>query len=297
MIRGKRLGKGARISVVAPSGPVPRERFLAGADKLGKHFTLVYSDRLFTVDGYLAGTDQARARELRDALCDPTTDAVWIARGGYGLMRILEQLEPQVLARPKPILGFSDVTVLHAFAAHAGHTSIHAPVVTQLAELGELDLQIVCDVAGGATTSWQSLQVSFGSGLVEGITAGGNLEMLSRLAGTRWQWPLEKSILLLEEVSERPYRIDRALEQMRLSGYFEGLAGVVVGDLTNCEESKGPSATAQEVLLHHFSALRIPIAFNAPFGHGYRNHAFGLGVRARLNLDAGELTFLESAVD
>ena len=214
---------------------------------------------------------------------------MWAARGGYGVMRILRRLDPALLR--KPILGFSDLTALHAFAAAHDVFSIHAPVVTQLAELGQDDLTAAFAVAEGLPQTWGSLVTHGGSGMIEGVTAGGNLEVLSRLCGTPWQWSLDGKILFLEEIGERPYRIDRSLTQLELAGAFKGLRAVVVGDLINCEEKKQESPTAEAVIVAHFAALNVPVVTNAPFGHGVRNHAFPLGVPARLDLDRGELTF------
>lgn len=297
MIRPARLAAGARISVVAPSGPVPRDRFLTGAEKLSKRYSLVYdADRLFAASGYLAGADRSRADELRAALQDPSTDAVWVARGGYGLMRVLAALDAKDFARPKVLVGFSDVTALHGYAACVGMTSIHGPVVTQLSELGQIDVDGVCDLLAGATPKWSALRTLIGSGVVEGRTAGGNIEVLSRLCGTPWQWPLDDTILFLEEIGERPYRIDRALTQLRLAGAFAKVRAVVVGDLTSCGDDKYPSPNAEEVLLEHFGALDIPVVLGAMFGHGLRNRAFPLGTQARLDLSHGELSFGEAVV-
>ncbi|HEX4461331.1 MAG TPA: LD-carboxypeptidase, partial [Polyangia bacterium] len=136
MTQPPRIGPGARVAVVAPAGPVPREPFAAGAAILGARYQLVHDERIFTRDGFLAGDDDARTRELQGALNDPSIDAVICARGGWGILRILDRLDATAFARaPKPIVGFSDVTALHAWAARAGVTGVHAPVVTQLGKL------------------------------------------------------------------------------------------------------------------------------------------------------------------
>jgi muramoyltetrapeptide carboxypeptidase len=288
-----RLQAGDRVAVVAPAGPVPRERFEAGERILSARYHLVYEERVFARTGYLAGSDEERLAELNAALRDPTAKAVICARGGYGLMRILGELDAAAFARaPKAIVGFSDVTALHAWAAKAGVPTIHGPVLGQLGDLPAGDTQSIIDLLEGAPVRpLDGLLPWVGSGIAEGRLLGGNLEIVSRLVGTPWAFDLRDAILLLEEVGERPYRIDRALTQLLLSGALAGVRGVVVGDLINCHEPKPPSSTAQEVLVERLGRLGIPVWGGAPIGHGGRNRAVPLGVRARLS--AGTLEFLE----
>ena len=304
MIRPARLRAGARVAVVAPAGPVPRDAFAAGAAILGARYTLVHDERIFARDGFLAGSDDERAAELTRALADPTIDAIVCARGGYGLLRILDRLDGAAFARaPKLIIGFSDVTALHAWAWRAGVTSLHAPIVTQLGKLPADDaaaLFAACEsttppppltglqpVAGGATGATVA---------VEGPLVGGNLEMLTRLVGTPWALPLDGALLFLEEVGERPYRIDRQLTQLRLAGALDRLAGIVLGDFIGCAEKDGSAPDAAAVLAERLAGRGIPVVAGAPIGHGARNRTIPHGARARLDAAAGTLTFLEPAV-
>jgi len=288
------------VAVVAPSGPVPRARFEAGAAILAARYRLVHDERLFAQEGFLAGSDDARLSELTQALADPATGALFFARGGYGLMRILPSLDAATFQRsPKPIVGFSDVTVLHAWAARAGVVSIHGPVVTQLGDLPPPDVQSLIDLLESAEPPLpvDGLRRWAGRGKADGVLRGGNLELISRLVGTPWALPLDGAILLLEEVGERPYRIDRALTQLELAGALVGLRGVVLGDLERCQETNGaPSATAEEVVVERLSRLGVPLLGGMPMGHGKRNRALPLGVKVELDADAGRLVFLEAAV-
>ena len=136
MIRPPRLAPGDPVRVIAPSGPVPREAFAAGIEVLRARYDVRHDDGVFAREGYLAGSDERRLAELTAALADPDARAIVMARGGYGLLRLLPFVDPGVLAaRPRPIVGFSDGTALLAFAARAGSRSIHGPVVTQLGSL------------------------------------------------------------------------------------------------------------------------------------------------------------------
>lgn len=284
--------------MVAPAGPVPRDAFAAGAAILGARYALVHDERIFAREGFLAGDDDARAAELARALADPTIEAIFCARGGYGLMRILDRLDGAGFARaPKPIVGFSDVTALHAWATHAGVMSLHAPVVTQLGKLPPEDAAALFALAESpspppAVTGLRALR----PGRAEGRFVGGNLEIVSRLVGTPWALPLDGAVLLVEEVGERPYRIDRQLTQLRLAGALDRLAGVIVGDLVGCAEKDGSAPDAETVLAERFAAYGIPVLAGAPIGHGSRNRAIPHGARVRLDAAARTLTFLDPPV-
>lgn len=298
MIRPPRLRPGARVAVVAPAGPVPREPFAAGAAILQTRYELVYDERIFTRTGFLAGDDDARLAELGRALADPAIEAVVCARGGYGLMRLLPRLDAAGFARaPKPLVGFSDVTALHAWAARAGVASLHAPVVTQLGHLGGEDAAALFALleSPAPPPPLTGLRALHG-GAAEGRLAGGNLELVSRLVGTPWALDLDGAVLLIEEIGERPYRIDRQLTQLALAGAFDGLRAVVVGDLVGCAEKDGAGPTAEEVIAERFAARGVPVLAGAPVGHGARNRALPLGARVRVDTAAGTVRFADGAV-
>ena len=298
MIRPPRLRAGSRVAIVAPAGPVPRDAFAAGAAILGARYSLVHDERIFARSGFLAGDDDARAAELLGALADPTIGALFCARGGYGLMRILDRLDAAAFAQaPKLIAGFSDVTALHAWAARAGVVSLHGPVVTQLGALGGDDAAALFALAESPSpppplTGLRALH----GGRSEGRLLGGNLEMISRLVGTPWALPLEGAVLFLEEVGERPYRIDRQLTQLRLSGALDWLAGVILGDFVGCAERDGSAPDAEAVLAERLGGRGVPVVAGAPVGHGTRNRALPHGARVRVDAAAGTVEFLEAAV-
>lgn len=300
-IRPPRLRPGDSVRVVAASGPIFPAAFAPGEALLGARYQLRYDPKqLFAADGFLAGPDQARLDAVVEALRDPDAKAVFLGRGGYGLLRIVDRLDPALLREhPKPIVGFSDGTVLLAFAAQAGVVSIHGPVVTQLARLGDEDRAALFSLLESPEPQVLLHDLSaLRPGSAVGPLLGGNLEVFSRLVGTKHLPDLDGAILFLEDVGERPYRIDRLLTHLALAGVFDRVAAVVVGDLTGCEEpadSKIASPSAAEVVVERLSHLRVPVATGAPVGHAGRNRALPYGVRAELDASAGTLRALEGA--
>jgi muramoyltetrapeptide carboxypeptidase len=287
MIKPPRLTPGARVAVVAPASPVPPAEFAAGAAVLGARYQLIHDQRIFARQGFLAGSDEARAAELQRALDDPTIAAIFCARGGYGLTRILPRLDPASLTRaPKAIIGFSDVMALHAWAARAGVMTFHGPVVTQLGKLPASDVAALWQLLESpAPPAFPARMTTVSPGTVTGRLVGGNLEVMSRLVGTPFAYNFDDAILVLEEIGERPYRMDRALTQLIESGALATVRGAIVGELVDCGKPDDvPSAAA--VVNERLATLHIPIAVGAPVGHGTTNWPFPLGARARLAAQA-----------
>lgn len=302
MIRAPRLRPGSVVRIVAPSGPVPREAFLAGVELLRARYDVRYDEAtVFAREGFLAGPDEQRLAALLAALAEPDADAIVIARGGYGLLRLLPFLPPVVFTtRPRPIVGFSDGTALLAVAARAGVASIHGPVVTQLASLSTDDRNALfqsLEVPGPALLLDGLEEII--PGRVRGPLVGGNLELFSRLVGTPYLPDLAGAILFLEDIGERPYRIDRLVTHLDLAGLFGAVSAVVLGDFSSCREpavTRAESPTAEEVLLERLGRLPIPVVRGGAFGHGTRNRALAYGVLAELDTPAGTLVTLEGAV-
>jgi muramoyltetrapeptide carboxypeptidase len=302
LIRPPRLAPGDVVAVVAPSGPVFPEAFAAGAAVLGARYRLRYEpEALFARQGFLAGPDDQRLAELHAALAAPEVAAVVMARGGHGLLRIASRIDVALWrAHPKPVVGFSDGTVLLAVAARAGVAAIHGPVVTQLGRLPVADqAALVALLESGAPATLLDGLEGLRPGRAHGPLLGGNLEVFSRLIGTPLLPALDGAVLFLEEVGERPYRIDRLLCHLELGGVLARVAGVVVGDLVACEEpadSRVASPTALEVVRERLGRLAVPVALGARIGHGERNRALPVGVEVELDATAGTLTALEAAV-
>jgi muramoyltetrapeptide carboxypeptidase len=297
------LRPGDRVAVPAPAGPILPEVARAGLDLLAQRYEVVVDDAIFERTGFLAGSDERRADELNRYLADPDIRAIIPARGGYGVMRILEMLDPGALHRdPKPIMGFSDVTALSAWCARTAQVRpIHGPMVQQLPRLPAEDLawmfRMLEDPSPpGPIPAALTRTGDRGGGTLEGRLVGGNLEILTRLLGTPWQLDLGAAILLFEDVGERPYRIDRMLTQLELAGQLESVRAAAIGELLRCEEADGSPPSAHEVVEERLAAFEIPAVTGLPVGHGDRNLALPIGGKCAVDLTEGKLILEEGAV-
>lgn len=301
MIRPARLRAGDVVRVVAPSGPVPREPFQAGLAVLRGRYEVRFDEGVHAREGFLAGADDRRLAELNAALADPEARAVLMARGGYGLLRLLPFLDPSLLrAAPRPIVGFSDGTALLGFAARAGVASVHGPVLTQLGTLPADDQQTLIRLLEEPSPGLLLDQLDeLIPGRVQGPLLGGNLEVFSRLVGTPFLPDLAGAILFIEDSGERPYRLDRLITYLDLAGVFGAVSAVIAGDFAGCTEppaTRADSPTAGEVLVERLGRLPIPVALGGAFGHGARNAALPYGCLAELDTRHGTLVAVEGAV-
>ncbi|HHO54553.1 MAG TPA: LD-carboxypeptidase [Deltaproteobacteria bacterium] len=272
-----------RLAVVAPCGPFNPDRFAAGlalAEAAG--LQLEPLPGLLQPHRYLAAHDDHRAEQLIEALTADRYAGVWIARGGYGLTRILDRLEGLSLPPERPVLGFSDVTALFCALHRLGcGPLIHAPVVHSLSSTDAGDRQQLWGLLRGerpgplAGRSWIG-------GRAEGWLCGGNLCLLASLCGTPWQLDATGAILVLEEVGEPPYRVDRMLQQLRSAGVLDGVAGIAVGELVGCAAPEGADWSIHDVIREHLAPLGVPVVGELPIGHGARNRPFAWGAPAQL---------------
>ncbi len=297
-----RLRAGARVALVAPAGPVTDERVegaLARCAALGLEPVLGRSARVRTA--YLAGPDADRAADLQAAFADPGIDGIWALRGGYGCMRLLPLLDlAPVLAHPKALIGFSDITALHLTLTRAGVVSFHGPhpadeptAVTDACFRRVLFHAEPAGILPG--TEGPAAPVTLVGGVAEGALVGGNLSMLAATCGTPAGMTAEGRIVFLEEVGETGYRVDRMLAQLRLAGALDGAVGLAFGQFTEVPPYANDRPIA-DVLAEYAGALDIPAVFGLPIGHVADNWTLPLGVRARLDAGAGTLALLESAV-
>jgi muramoyltetrapeptide carboxypeptidase len=286
------LAPGALVRVVAPSSPFERERFEAGLALIEARYRTCSTGDLFAREGFLAGADAARLSAFRAALGDPETAAIVAARGGYGATRLLPELEVAKVRRAnKWLVGFSDVTALHALWARAQVCSIHGPMVASLSDAPQAVRDAWFALLEGAPAPPLRQLERVRPGRARGRLLGGNLTVLAALVGTPYMPDLRGAVLLLEDISERPYRQDRTLTTLLQAGALQDLAGAVLGQFTQCEP--GPDGvTALSVLAERLGTLRIPIVANAPFGHVPDNVPMLLGAEVELDADTGSLHFL-----
>jgi len=303
LTRPRRLVAGARVAVVAPSGPVPEERLQAGLDILrGWDLDPVVAPHVLDRHGqfdYLAGTDAGRAADFQSAWCDPSVDAVFCARGGYGVQRMVDLLDWDALraAGPKVFLGFSDITALHeAFATRLGLVTLHGPMAAGVDFIKNARAQEHLRATLFAPESVRTI-TSAGRALVPGratgVLLGGCLSLLAAELGTPHARPgAHGGLLCLEDVGEETYRLDRYLTQLLRAGWFDGVAAILLGSWERCD----PYERVRGLILDRLGGLGVPIAEEFGFGHGEGALTIPFGARAELDATAGTLTLEEPAL-
>lgn len=280
------LVPGDRVAVVALSSPVPGDRLDAGLAVLRSWgLDVVEAPGLRGRHGdlpYLAGTDDERAAAFVSAWTDPAVRAVLVGRGGYGVPRILDRLDWDVLAAAglRTLVGFSDVTpLLHAVVAHLGYAAVHGPAVTGIGDGADASRASVRDLLLGPVGERvvaDDLEVLV-PGPASGPLVGGNLALLAACPGDLL--PAQGAVVLLEDVDEAPHRLDRTLTTLLRSGWLDGSAAVVLGGFTRC----GDEAVVRALLLDRLVGLGVPVVAGAPIGHDEPNLAVPIGATAHLS--------------
>lgn len=284
------LRSGDRVAVVASSGIFEPERLAAGMALLRRWgLEPVEAAHLHARHRYTAGTVQERRDDLVAALQDPEIQAVWLARGGYGAVHLLDGLA-DALVDDRPLIGFSDATALFCALDRAGvGCRVHGPVLHSLADLADGASQ---DALRGLLLEGGP-QVLPGEALcgpwrvAEGRVVGGNLCVLASLAGTPWALDGHDAIVVLEDIAEPPYKLDRMITQLRLSGAFDGVRGVALGSFTGTRVPEDADWTLDELLSDLLEPLGVPVVHGLPVGHGTRNHAWLHGAIGRLDPGVG----------
>jgi len=297
LAKPRALPRGGTIGIAAPASAIDLEVLAAGEKRWREAgFGVVHRDDIGARRRYLAGDDARRAAELAGFWTDPRIDAIVCARGGWGCHRIMDRLDAAaVRAARKPLAGYSDVTTLLLWQrTFAGLAGVHGPMLERA--LGDDEFGSLVELLTGTERLPVVREGTGGSGRpVEGPLVGGSLSLLAAACGTPWALDATGAILLLEDRGERPYRIDRLLEQLRCAGVFERVAGIGFGRFENCDEPDG-AITAEEILRELVERLGVPWVDGLPFGHGSPNLAWPFGVRARLDGDRAALQILERGV-
>jgi muramoyltetrapeptide carboxypeptidase len=276
------ISPGSPIAVVAPSGIHDEERLERGlttARIVGLNVQ-PFND-LLRPRRYLAAPDQHRLDQLQLALRQPHWGGIWIARGGYGMTRILDRLDLRNLP-PTPVIGFSDITpLLTALHKHRGGPIIHGPVVHSLPVTDRASQDhLFALLAGRPTAPLEGTQVV--AGKATGPLVGGNLCLLAATCGTPHQVDCEGAILVLEDIGEPAYKLDRMLQQLVSAGALKGVVGVALGQFTDCPVPEDADYTIVDVLMDHLAPLGVPVLSDLPIGHGPANRAFPVGHEATL---------------
>lgn len=294
LARPARLRPGARVAVVAPSGPVPPERLERGLDLLrGWDLDPVVAPHALDTHpelDHLVSTDEDRARDLQEAWCDPSVDAVLCARGGYGAHRMVDLLDwPAIRAAgPKVFVGYSDITVLHeAFALRAGFSTLHGPMVATEVFLKDAATQQALRSTLFEPESVRTLgldgAVALVPGTARGVTYGGCVSLLAADSRhPRARTSAEGGLFVIEDTGEEPYRLDGILTRLLRIGALDGIAGVVCGSWEAC----GPYEGVRAVLADRLGGLGVPVVEELGFGHGPTALTVPLGVPAVLDAPA-----------
>ena len=293
-----RLNPGSRVALVAPAGPLrlpdDLERAKSNTKALG--FVPVVGDNAEEKKFYFAGVDEKRLADFNAALHDDSIAAIWCLRGGYGAMRLLDGIDWKALKRnPKPIIGYSDITALHCAAQRcAGITSVHGPTARgKLTAFSDRSMRAALSREGNPCGDAPDAATLIG-GRARGRLVGGNLAILAALHGTPYQPDYAGAILVLEDVNEAPYRVERLLLTLRLSGDLQKCAGIVFGSFTNEGETEdkalGGNRSMNDVLAEAAQVAGVPALRGIPLGHIDDQWSIPLGEEAELDADAKRIT-------
>ena len=297
--RPRAISEGATLGLAAPGFAIDARCVEDGAAWLrSAGFRVKYDEGLLERSGYLAGDDERRARELLGLLADREVDAIVCARGGYGCQRILPRLDARLFREAgKALLGYSDVTVLHLWQLRqAGLTGFHGPMLENGGWSAPETEAVRAALAGTAGEVVLAGEGRTG-GRAEGRLAGGSLKLVATSLGTPFEIDTDGALLLLEDVGEKPYAIDRMLQQLLAAGKFERAVGVGVGQLKGCVDPKRAEPTAEQVIEEVLAPTGLPLVLGLPFGHGRPNLPWPVGVRGAIDAERGEVVVLEAGVE
>jgi len=289
------LRPGDLIGVLSPAAAVDEPSLRSGLRVLEQAgFRLRLAPAALKKSGYLAGTDRERLADLHAMFLDPAVQAIIASRGGYGAGRLLPLVDPAVIrAHAKVFVGHSDLTfLLNDFVHRAALVTFHGPMVAGLAQRPDAAAALVAMLSGDRLGWHQAAEVVIQPGTAEGVLVGGSLSVIAAMLGTPYALHTRERLLFLEDVNEKPYRIDRMLTQLRQAGALDGVAGVVFGEMAGCSAAENERVSVRDVVAEAFANAPYPVAYGLPSGHGHGTLTLPLGVRARLAGD--RLTLLES---
>ena len=294
------LKQGSKIGIAAPARMVKPEEMEYGIHWLEANgFVPVYDDRLFASHHIFAGDDDFRAAVFQEYLDNENIDAIWIARGGYGSIRIIDKLEfTHFLQHPKWIIGFSDGTVLLGKLSRLGVPSLHAAMPFYFANKTPEAKQSLFDALTGKPLQYEIPSNPLNRlGVMEGEIVGGNLSVLYGMIGSDTFPELDGKILFIEEVDEYIYHIDRMMRALKRAGKLANLKGLIVGGLTQIHDNSHPfGMTAEEVIAEAVAEYYYPLCFGFPAGHFDDNRPLFFGLKSRMEVTSEKSVFLGNLV-
>ena len=290
----KPLASGARVALISPASPLQKNDELPRAQENARSFgwePIVATHATERV-GYLAGDDRDRLNDINRALRDPEIDALWCLRGGYGMIRILAGIDYDALSRaPKTIIGYSDITALHAAVQRKCRLlTYHGPTAREvLSDFSRDSLRRAVLEQGDSCGKAENAR-EINTGTADGRLVGGNLAVLASLCGTEFMPDLTDGILVLEDINEPVYRVDRMLQQLKLSGALNGCKAIAFGECVKCPEDSDGGRPFDVVLGEIAHALGVPCLAGIPVGHIAEQWTIPLGAEATLDTSARALT-------
>ena len=289
MIKPPDLKKGDSIYICAPAKAIDKEIVLFAKNKIEERgYKVIISGNCFGKNNYFSGRDAERCADLQFGIDNEEVKAIFCARGGYGSIRILDSLNwANMLREPKWLVGYSDITVFHHRLNKLGIQSIHGTMPFNYGDNSKTALTSLFSALEN-TNYLVSAQFNKSNrhGTAEGMLVGGNLSIVYSLLGTNDSYLLEDKILFIEDISEHYYQLDRILFTLKKAGVFEAIKGLVIGGMTDIQDTEVPfGMSIEEIVLQHFSFRKIPIGFDFPVGHISDNQALIVGANVQLTVD------------
>lgn len=312
-VKPQRLKVGDTIGLISPCSPIPESRYakaIANIEAMG--FKVKVGKNILNRNGYLAGTDEQRLEDIHCMFEDSEVNGIWCMRGGYGATRILDKINYHLIKdNPKVFIGYSDITaLLQAFHIKTGLICFHGPVANS--EFTPYTLEHVKNILMNPTENYlikgcsdnyeeQTRPGFFTSvinkGKARGVLTGGNLSLISALTGTDYEWTTKKRLLFLEDLEEKPYRLDRMLTQLKMTGELGRANGIILGIFDKCQPpNPDESLSLIDMFKDRLEDLKIPTIYGMSFGHINNQFTIPIGIEAEMDADNNTLTLLEPAV-
>lgn len=298
MIQPDYLKKGDTVAIVSTARKISSDQIIAAIKLLEKWgLNVVIGNTIGSEENQFAGNDEARINDFQQQLNNPKVKAIWCARGGYGTVRIVDKLDfSEFKKHPKWIIGYSDITVLHSHIHNLGIETLHATMPINIEKSSKLSIETLKKSLFGKNLSYEiSADEKNKLGNAEGEIVGGNLSVLYSLLGSKSAIKTDGKMLIIEDLDEYLYHIDRMLMNLKRNGYFNNLKGLIIGGMTNMHDNEIPfGKTSEEIILDCVAEYDFPVVFNFPAGHLDDNRALILGRKATLEVGEikSKITFL-----
>ena len=300
MIQASPLQVGDRVGITCPAGSIPLEKVQNIVQRLTSWgYQVVLGDTVGKEYFYFAASDEVRKNELQNMMDDPTLKAIICARGGYGVSRIVYDLDfTGIKAFPKWVVGFSDITVLHAALLAHGISSVHGSMAAAFnkGEEGEPYVQSLYSILTGKENEIVASSHPLNqNGVATAPLVGGNLCLMAHLIGSKFQMQTKSKLVFIEDIGETHYNIDRMLIQLQQAGVFKDVAGIIVGGFTEMKDKEENflGISVNELIKSYFNHLHCPIAFNFPISHGLENFSVKEGANYKLVVSSNNVVLKE----